>query len=288
MSTYLNRAYGAANYAKFRPTYPPSLFKYILDFHNRYSGRKPGVEFAVDVACGPGQATKELGSFSAKVLGIDHSAGMIEQANKKNLGSKFEFKVSSDRGITGLLEPHTVDLLTAAQGAHWFAYPEFWTDAATVLRPGGTLAIWGYWTFGFPDYPAVASIIDDFAYSAEQCGPFWDEGRKILDEGYKTLEATLPRDLFANVEYSVNRFDDTTPNQPFDLVRHDMPVAAVDSMLRTWSSYFNFKQAHPDRPDPVDLTMARIKEETGLGLDDLVTVKWNTVYLLATRKTLYG
>lgn len=37
----------------------------------------------------------------------------------------------------------TVDLLTAAQGLHWFDGPAFYAEARRVLQPGGTLAIWG-------------------------------------------------------------------------------------------------------------------------------------------------
>ena len=51
---------------------------------------------------------------------------------------------------TGRTAEHTglpdasADLLIAAEAPHWFAVPAFYAEAARVLKPSGTLAVWGY------------------------------------------------------------------------------------------------------------------------------------------------
>lgn len=42
------------------------------------------------------------------------------------------------------LEDNSVDLLISAQAAHWFDLDAFFTESHRVLKPEGTMAIWGY------------------------------------------------------------------------------------------------------------------------------------------------
>lgn len=283
MATYLNKSFGANAYSKFRPTYPSSLFDYIKAYREKSSSGKP-TKLTVDLACGTGQATQDLAKFSKRVVGIDHSEVMVNEARKFLPDSKFEFKVGTDADLNRILEPKSVDLLAVAEGAHWFSYPEFWNQAANVLAPGGTLAIFSYWTFSFPDYPVVSEIIDDYAYGKDKCGPYWDPGREILNNEYKHLRETIPESQFTDIVYRVNHFDAIRESEPFELVKKNVEVGGIVNMLKTWSSYFNYKKQNPDKPDIADGVMQQITEKTGLNESDEVTVKWNTVLLLATKK----
>ena len=40
--------------------------------------------------------------------------------------------------------PASIDLATAAEALHWFDLNNFYPEMRRVLRPGGTLAAWGY------------------------------------------------------------------------------------------------------------------------------------------------
>jgi ubiquinone/menaquinone biosynthesis C-methylase UbiE len=65
----------AEAYARYRPTYPHSLYKHILKYCNFHS--EP--ECALDIACGSGQATAELAEYFKKVITVpsEHTDGII-------------------------------------------------------------------------------------------------------------------------------------------------------------------------------------------------------------------
>jgi len=283
MSTYLNKDFGAANYAKFRPKYPTNLFDYIAKYHS--TNTNAPLDLTVDIACGTGQATQALGKYSTKVIGVDHSETMVKQAREDIKSSQFEFKVASDLNL-GEEVGHSgaVDLVTVAEGAHYFHYPEFWEQAAGLLRPGGTLAIFGYSLFAVPDHPEIAAIIDDFANSDNKCGPYFDKGWSVIRDGYRELLDSIPRSDFEAIEYHFNDYDAFRPDDVFELTRENVSIGSMISLLKTWSSYFNFARAHPEVPDIADAVMDEITKKTGLRADDIVSVKWRSVYLLASKK----
>lgn len=282
MSTFSNPSFGAANYAKFRPTYPSRLYEHIIGYHVIHNKSAPKV--VVDFGCGTGQATKALGNHGQKVLGLDPSNTMIEQALKEDHAENIDFAVCNENSLETKLGKGSVDLLTAGEAAHYFAWPQFWERAAAILKPGGTLALFSYWTFAFPDYPEVAQIIDEYAYADDKCGPYWDSGREYLDREYIDIKNAMDPSKFEDLEYRVNHFDKFRPEEPFELIKRDISVQDVISMLKTWSSYFNYKAANPNDPDIANAVLDDISKVTGLTADSKVTVKWNTVYILATRK----
>ncbi|KAI9814990.1 MAG: hypothetical protein M1827_002833 [Pycnora praestabilis] len=54
----------------------------------------------------------------------------------------FEISPAEECSKVPGVEPESVDLLTAAMAAHWFDMDAFWSEAAQVLKPGGTIALW--------------------------------------------------------------------------------------------------------------------------------------------------
>src|SRR3712207_6670394 len=60
-------------YARFRPEYPPELPKFLATI-------VPSTEMAVDVGCGNGQLTGQLGHYFDSVIGVDSSADQIANA----------------------------------------------------------------------------------------------------------------------------------------------------------------------------------------------------------------
>lgn len=283
MSTYLNKKFGADDYAKYRPTYPWSLYEHIKEYHDKVTGGKP-IKEAVDLACGTGQATQDVAKLSEHVIGFDHAEVMVEQANKQFSDSQFDFKVGADLTFAKELKPGSVDLLTVAEAAHYFHYPEFWGEAAKVLAPGGTLAIFSYFLFAFPDYPEVGELIKGYALDSDKCGPYFDSGIDLLSNQYRDLVENIPKNEFDQIEHRTNLNTEFRPTDPFELVKKDTPVGLMISLLKTWSPYFNWKNDNPGKPDIADAVMEEITKRTGLTADDRVTVKWDTVILLATRK----
>lgn len=282
MSTFSKSSFGAANYAKFRPTYPPRLYEHILDYHLKHNKSAP--KTVVDFGCGTGQATKALGDHCQQVLGLDPSKTMIDQALQEDHAQNVDFAVCDESSLESKVAENSIDLLTAAEAAHYFSWPQFWDRAAFILKPGGTLALFSYWTFAFPEYPEVAQIIDDYAYADDKCGPHWDSGRDCLNREYVDIKESMDPTKFTDLEYRVNHFDKFRPQEPFEQIKQNVSVDTVISLLKTWSPYFNYKAANPDKPDIADAVLHKISKATGLTADSKVTVKWNTVYILATRK----
>jgi len=98
----------AENYRKGRPLHPKSLGDAILKFL-RMKVRKIEVisvvrvfvlmleqflgdlDLAVDVGCGPGESVEILQPHFDKILGLDNSQSMIDNANKNNSYSNVEY-----------------------------------------------------------------------------------------------------------------------------------------------------------------------------------------------------
>jgi ubiquinone/menaquinone biosynthesis C-methylase UbiE len=71
---------------------------------------------------------------------------MIEQAESSSLKEeypKLTFRKGSGESLPFVTEG-SVDLVVAAQAAHWFDYQKLWPEMNRVVRKGGTLAFWGY------------------------------------------------------------------------------------------------------------------------------------------------
>jgi len=206
MATFAQTSFNAAVYSASRPTYPKALFQYIFNYHEKGSATlpvdsplKPRWNLAVDLGCGTGQATTELYPFK-KVIGVEPSLVMVEKARKyvgEHLGGgpelsskQFEF-VQSPAEELGFLENESVDLVVAAQAAHWFDWNTLWPEVARVLRPSGTIAFWTYSEFRLPQYPSLTPLITHYLQgtqgstpptSLDSLGNYWERpGRTILE-----------------------------------------------------------------------------------------------------------
>ncbi len=96
----------AANYAGFRPTYPPALFAWLTQ-------AAAGHELAWDCGCGSGQASIALADYFQRVVATDASAEQIARAAAH---PKIEFRVAG-ADASGLAN-HSADLITVAQALH--------------------------------------------------------------------------------------------------------------------------------------------------------------------------
>ena len=134
----------AKYYAQFRPYYPDSVVRTIVEYYasnNTDMIVDSGHGTAVDVGCGSGQSTYPLRQHFKKVIGIDVSEKQIEHAKKKY--SDIEFRVGPGENLQ-FLENCSVNLITTAQAMHWMNHDAFYREVDRVLKPGGTLAVYGY------------------------------------------------------------------------------------------------------------------------------------------------
>jgi SAM-dependent methyltransferase len=205
----------AADYAKFRPTYPPELFEYLASI-------APGRELEWDCATGNGQAARALRPYFQKVIATDASREQIAQAPPAD-GIEFRVAPAEQTGLPSA----AVDLVTVAQAVHWFDLPRFYAEVRRVLRPRGVLACWCYTLLSIaPEIDAVVwRLYEDIL------GTYWPPERKLTDERYLTIP--FP-------------FEELAP--PAFEMRHRWDLAQLGGYLNTWSSVKKYQAEHGESP----------------------------------------
>jgi SAM-dependent methyltransferase len=221
-------------YRKYRPDYPPELFAWL-------AATTAARRLAVDVATGNGQAAVALAAHFEAVIATEPSAAQLHEARPH---PRIAYRQEPAESIS--VEAGCVDLLTAAQAAHWFDWPRFAAEAKRLLRRGGVLAVWSYGNCRVS--PAIDALVGDF--SRDVVGPYWPRERRHVDEGYRDL--VLP---FPPVEAP-----------PFEMnTRWD--AAAMMGYLDTWSAVRRCR-ARTGR-DPLALLAGPLAAAWGEGLRDM-------------------
>lgn len=162
----------ASTYAKFRPTYPTALFRWLASL-------TPEHQLAWDCAAGSGQASRDLAAFYDRVIATDASRAQIESAAAH---PRVEYGVAAAE-VSGL-PAASLDLVTVAQALHWFDLDAFYAEARRVLKPGGVLAAWAYGACAV-EGRKINAIAQRFY--REALGPYWLPERSIAEAGYRTL-----------------------------------------------------------------------------------------------------
>jgi trans-aconitate 3-methyltransferase len=122
----------ANEYANSRRSYSQKLYDAVLEYHEMTGG---GFNSLVDLGCGPGVAVRDLGRRFTTAVGLDPSQGMVDIA--RSLGGSaasgpiiFEQCSAEQLGPTVLektgLRGGGVDLIIAANSAHYFDPNQFW------------------------------------------------------------------------------------------------------------------------------------------------------------------
>lgn len=141
----------AAQYSRFRPTYPPELFSFIMS-HCSHRDR------VWDCATGNGQAAVFLSKYFEKVEATDMSASQLSHAKQLPNINYILSKAESANFPNDYF-----DLITVAQALHWLDAEAFWKEVKRVGKKGGTVACWGYGMF----LPFLFEKIPDPGFSIE-------------------------------------------------------------------------------------------------------------------------
>ncbi len=102
------------NYVRYRPGYPPA----VIDLLKKECGLSPSTVIA-DVASGTGIFTRMLLENGNRVLGIEPNPAM-RKAGEEFLSAYPGFASLGGSAEATSLPDHSVDMITAAQAAHWF------------------------------------------------------------------------------------------------------------------------------------------------------------------------
>lgn len=165
----------AADYARFRPSYPPELFAWLADI-------SPSLDLAVDVGAGNGQAAVGLAEHFERVIGIEPST---EQRANARPHPRVEYRVGTAEA-TGLTDG-AADLLLAAQAFHWFQRQPFFDETQRVLRPDGVVALVSYALSRIT--PEVDAVVDELYLSLDA---YWEPERRLVEDGYAGVEVPFP------------------------------------------------------------------------------------------------
>ena len=128
----------AADYDRYRPTYPDAL---IVDIATRG-------EDVLDVGCGTGRAAALMAARGLQVLGVEIDPAMAEVARGHGLDVEVSsFESWDDAG-------RRFDVITSAQAWHWVDPVAGAARAMQILRPGGSIAL--FWNVSVAgDEPGV-------------------------------------------------------------------------------------------------------------------------------------
>jgi SAM-dependent methyltransferase len=165
----------AADYARYRPSYPAQLFAWL-------AAESPAPELAVDLGTGSGQAAIGLAAHFDRVFGLDPSVEQIDHARSH---PNVEYRVAPAEE-TGLAAS-SVDLLLAAQSFHWFRAEPFFAEARRVLRSGGVLALVTYELSQIS--PEVDAVIDELYRSLDA---YWEPERRRVMDRYASVDVPFP------------------------------------------------------------------------------------------------
>jgi SAM-dependent methyltransferase len=145
-----------SHYQRGRPPYPPSLTSLILSYHSQ--SPNPQYTRLVDIGAGSGIAsTPFIPSFSTIHIS-DPSPSNLSQARsfltsyatEHNLSPALEFSQSTGEEAHLHTGPGQADLVICATAAHFIDPDGLAKSIATMLKPGGTMAVFSYWMPSFP------------------------------------------------------------------------------------------------------------------------------------------
>jgi ubiquinone/menaquinone biosynthesis C-methylase UbiE len=209
----------AADYAKFRPTYPAQLIEYISSLAERR-------DVALDCATGNGQAAILLANYFNKVFATDLSVQQISEAERH---PRVQYSVSSAESTS--FENNTFDAITIAQAYHWVNHQKFAEEATRIGKNHAIVAVIGYNLFRSANQQ-VTRIVDDFYFNVTD--PYWEPERKYVQNLYKDV-------LFPFAELPVT-----------DSFRMETlwTIEQVEGYINTWSAIKKFIRLNNFNPVP--------------------------------------
>jgi SAM-dependent methyltransferase len=160
----------AEQYDQARPSYPDALFDTIIE----HGGLMPG-DPALEIGAGTGKATRGFLARGIAVHALEPSAGMA--AVLRGHGVAVEDTTFEE------WEPQQATafrLVYAAQAWHWVHSADRYEKVASVLAPGGTLAL--FWNQGRP-LEGDLRVDNDAAYD--------EHAPNLTGSGHWRLDRTL-------------------------------------------------------------------------------------------------
>lgn len=317
------------NYAIYRPSYPSDLvetiFASVLNNNNNNNTIEKGQNrvdggdldhgdhgvvkrVVVDVGCGSGQLTVQLGEYvrslkiinhgtarggddskkneskndthqgetSAQrtrfeIIGLDPAANQIVNANKM-LPDQLKHLIRYDTSAAeqmDMLESSSVDIVTVAQALHWFDLDTFFAEVDRILRPNGVLAVITYDLNRFEHEGAQRELLHLYN---DVLGKYWSPRRKMVDEQYSGVNFI---------------YEHTLQRHVFPLCKR-MTVEHYIQYLNTWSSVQKYREVNGSGggDDVLQVFKQKLMATLGVSSDqEMIDIVW-PMYLITVQKRL--
>jgi SAM-dependent methyltransferase len=166
----------AKTYAAYRPHYPAALIELLAA-----GCSEPGL--AWDAGCGNGQLSVALAARFEQVIATEPAQAQLDAAERH---PNVEYRCEPAEHST--LGAGSVDLVVAAQAAHWFDWPAYVAEVARVAKPGALVALVSYGNVDLD--PPASGVITHFY--REVVARYWPEGRAHVENGYRDLTWPWP------------------------------------------------------------------------------------------------
>lgn len=228
----------AARYAEARPRYPAPLFQYLASLPLQ-------PHRALDCGTGNGQAAAGLAQHFQQVLACDPSSNQVRHGTRRH-NLHYLVAQAEERIVT----EGSMDLVVAAQAAHWFDLDRFYQMVREVAAHGGIVAVWCY------TLDNISIEVDPIIrrFGVDVVGRYWPPGRQHVDGCYRTLPfpfselqaPTFPMvaswtlsELTAYVSTwsAVSRYRNLNATDPMADLTRELSAAWGDSRMRrnvTW------------------------------------------------------
>lgn len=200
------------NYALFRPSYPEFFFS--EEISNQVSKirlqLKEGEKIiALDLGCGPGQATFQIAKYFDKVVGIDINATQLAQAQSRAETSAEFSHVTFMKGDCSKLEAiwreqlgeQPVHAIFMCQSFHWFNQGDILDQCRRICAgTKGCVFLLAYSKFRIlPSSGEIKPYFDDFYNSIHHV---FDFDRDVLNSYYKSIDFSLQFDTLKMIMHN--------------------------------------------------------------------------------------
>ena len=152
---------GAEGYDAVRPVAPPEVFDDLAELARLESGSR-----VLEIGCGTGQQTRPLAERGFSILAVELGASLAELARRK-LAAYPDVKIVTSSFEDWDPAGELFDAVASFNAFHWLDPDTRFAKTASVLRPGGSLCVFGS---GFVVHdsadPTWLEVVEDEASTA--------------------------------------------------------------------------------------------------------------------------